>query len=1262
YVLLATATEKIKAGKNFDFDDGPSLRGIIIDLVEGLKIACYGILVSMVALMANLLPLIGQIVALLLYTYCFAIMFVDYPASRRRWSLSKKIGWVKRHHGLSFRLGLLPALLSEQWRQDASPEYYRQGYMETGGGPTVRIRLVGELAYLTIKSPLTTIARREYEYTIPIDDGTEMLDNLCGNIICKRRYHITYGGMIWSVDEFYEDNAGLIVAEIELESEEQTFPAPPWLGREVTRDARYGLKKETKQNTTHGKEMVGDMNTKQKWSIKDAAELYGVKRWGAGYFSIDPSGDAVVTPFGSDHGPRISLYQVAREIEERGFSMPVLLRIENILGSQIKLLHETFRKVIKETGYQGQYKGVYPIKVNQQEQVVEAITQFGREYTHGLEAGSKSELIAAISMLKNKEACLICNGYKDEEFIDIGLYAISMGFNLFFVVEVPGEVELIIERSKELGVTPNLGLRIKLSTQAEGKWSHSGGDSSVFGLGMSHIVEVIDKLKQEEMLGCLKLLHYHIGSQIPNIRDIRAGAMEACRIYEELINEGAPMGYLDLGGGLAVDYDGSQTDYHSSRNYSMEEYCWDVVESVISVLDRNAIPHPTLITESGRATVAYYSLLLFNVLEASSFLPPPVPEKLPETKTDLLENLMETYSMISAKNIQECLNDVLFYKSQARQFFKHRQINLRERALAENLVQHILIRLTQVAKKMKHAPRDMVHINKLIRDIYYGNFSLFQSLPDVWAIDQILPVMPLHRLDEQPTHPAVISDITCDCDGKIDTFPSSYEENKSIFLHDLKEDEEYYLGVFLVGAYQETLGDLHNLFGDTNVISIQVDREGGYKFIREVEGDSVADVLNIVEYDVRAMKNRLRKLAEDAIEKGGVGNVVAKKCAQQAKLFSDITLASRTLSKCDEIAGEIKKQYGITVATEEIDADRVDHLIHLMEKVRPELVINVALPYQDLSIMDACLATGTHYLDTANYEPPGSAHFEYSHQWAYQEKFHQRELMALLGCGFDPGVTNVFCAYAQKHLFDQIETIDILDCNGGDHGHPFATNFNPEINIREVTQTVRHWKDGEWISTPAILHDDARHFTFNYPEVGEKESYLLYHEEMESLVRHIPGLKQIRFWMTFSQPYITHLKVLDNVGMTRIDEVDFEGQKIVPLRFLKALLPDPGSLGTNYTGKTVIGCVIKGKKDGKPCGKYIYNICDHAEAYTEVQSQAVSYTTGVPAMIGAMLMVQNIWQGAGVFNMEQLDPDPFMEALNHNGLPWKIVDFPGKLF
>ncbi len=394
---------------------------------------------------------------------------------------------------------------------------------------------------------------------------------------------------------------------------------------------------------------------------------------------------------------------------------------------------------------------------------------------------------------------------------------------------------------------------------------------------------------------------------------------------------------------------------------------------------------------------------------------------------------------------------------------------------------------------------------------------------------------------------------------------------------------------------------------------------------------------------------------------GGVGNVVAKKCAQVSEVFTEIILASRTVSKCDAIAEEIKKLYGITVETTPVNADSVPELVAVINKYKPELIINVALPYQDLTIMDACLETGTNYLDTANYEPEDTAHFEYSWQWAYQDKFKEKGLMAVLGCGFDPGVTNIFCAYAQKHLYDSIEKIDILDCNAGDHGHPFATNFNPEINIREVTQEVRHWKNGAWVNTPAILNKECLHFSFDYPVAGERESYMLYHEEMESLVKNIKGLKQIRFWMTFSEAYITHLKVLENVGMTRIDEVEYEGQKVVPLRFLKALLPDPSTLSTNYTGKAVIGCVFDGEKDGKKAKKYIYNVCDHAEAHKEVQAQAVSYTTGVPAMIGAMMMATGEWSGAGVFNVEELDPDKFMDALNRYGLPWQVVDFAGEL-
>jgi saccharopine dehydrogenase (NAD+, L-lysine-forming) len=385
---------------------------------------------------------------------------------------------------------------------------------------------------------------------------------------------------------------------------------------------------------------------------------------------------------------------------------------------------------------------------------------------------------------------------------------------------------------------------------------------------------------------------------------------------------------------------------------------------------------------------------------------------------------------------------------------------------------------------------------------------------------------------------------------------------------------------------------------------------------------------------------------------GGVGRVVAHKCAQVPEVFEQITLASRTVSKCDEIAASIKEKTGRTINTAAVDADNVAEMVALIKKVNPDLVLNVALPYQDLPIMDACLEAGVDYLDTANYEPKDEAKFEYKWQWAYQDKFKDAGLCALLGSGFDPGVTNVFCAYAQKELFDEIHYIDILDCNAGDHGHPFATNFNPEINIREITQKGKYWENGQWVEIEPM----SQTWDFDYPEVGIRKSFLLYHEEEESLVQNIKGLKRIRFWMTFGQEYLTHLRVMQNIGITRIDPVDYNGTPVVPIEFLKRLLPDPASLAKGYTGKTSIGTLIEGIKDGKPRKVFIYNVCDHAECNKEVGAQAVSYTTGVPAMIGAMMLMTGQWKKPGVWNMEQNDPTPFMEKLNIHGLPWHIME------
>jgi len=385
---------------------------------------------------------------------------------------------------------------------------------------------------------------------------------------------------------------------------------------------------------------------------------------------------------------------------------------------------------------------------------------------------------------------------------------------------------------------------------------------------------------------------------------------------------------------------------------------------------------------------------------------------------------------------------------------------------------------------------------------------------------------------------------------------------------------------------------------------------------------------------------------------GGVGGVVTHKCAGDASTFSEIVLASRTLSRCKKIQEQVRALRGRDIEVAEVDADDVAQLVALMRRVEPDLLINVALPYQDLPLMDACLEYGVDYLDTANYEPPDEAKFEYKWQWAYQERFESAGLMALLGSGFDPGVTNVFCAYARKHLLDEIDYVDILDCNGGDHGRPFATNFNPEINIREITQPGRYWENGKWIEIAPMSESRM----FDFPEVGERKAYLLYHEELESLVKHIEGLKRIRFWMTFGDEYLTHLRVLQNVGMTSIEPIEYEGRDIVPIKVLKALLPDPSTLGENYTGKTSIGCLIEGRKKGKPKKIFIYNVCDHEESWKEVRAQAVSYTTGVPAMVGAKMLLTGQWRGEGVFNVEQLDPDPFLEELGQRGLPWHVKE------
>ena len=606
--------------------------------------------------------------------------------------------------------------------------------------------------------------------------------------------------------------------------------------------------------------------TLQQWSVEDSTELYGIRNWGAGYFGVSPEGDVVIYPSGENKGVAVSVPEVIRGMRERGYDMPVLLRIENILDSQITLLHESFRKAIASLGYKGEYRGVFPIKVNQQQHTVEKIAQFGSRFHHGLEVGSKAELISAISQLKDPEACLICNGYKDEEFIDLGLSAVRMGFKCIFVMEMPGELELILERSAALGVRPLLGVRVKLITKGSGHWAGSCGERSAFGLTTAQVVDIVDTLKQHDMLDCLQLLHYHLGSQVPNIRDIRTAVMESTRVYAGLVQEGAKMGYLDLGGGLAVDYDGSHTNYVSSRNYSMDEYCTDVVEAVMTILDQQGIEHPHIVTESGRATVAYYSILLFNILDVSiAETGESIPDVLPEDVPEPVVNLREVLQGLSVRNLQECYNDAVYYRDEMRQLFITGRVTLRQRTLADKYFWAIINRIAEEKEKLKHTPKELADIDSTLADIYYGNFSVFQSLPDAWAIDQLFPVMPVHRLTEFPSRKAVISDITCDSDGRIDKFIDPQGMRTSLDLHPLVDGDEYYLGVFLVGAYQETLGDLHNLLGDTNVVSIRISEDGSYQFVREIRGDSVADILDYVEYAPRRILEDLREAAERAV-------------------------------------------------------------------------------------------------------------------------------------------------------------------------------------------------------------------------------------------------------------------------------------------------------------------------------------------------------------------------------------------------------------
>ena len=610
---------------------------------------------------------------------------------------------------------------------------------------------------------------------------------------------------------------------------------------------------------------VGLTEALEGWDSVRSSELYGVDAWGNNFFHITPDGSAAVRLKNASGPVSVKFNDIVQGLYQRGLSLPILLRFGDLLAARLAAIHQAFGKTIEEAGYTGVYRGVYPIKVNQQQQAVADVVKFGRPFHHGLEAGSKAELIAALAYLHDPEAYIICNGYKDAEFIDLALSSLKMGLQTMLVLEMPGELDLLLERAEKMAVRPRIGIRVKLASSVGGKWSESGGESSVFGLTPPQVIAVIDRLRERGMLDCLELLHYHLGSQVPNIREIRDAIYEASRYYVSLVQEGAKMGVLDIGGGLAIDYDGSKCNCATSANYDVGEYAADVVEGVMAVCNHAGVPHPVLISESGRALVGYYSVLLVNVLSTSSFEVPEPPEPVSEPVPEPIRNLMDVAAGLRTRNLREFYNDAIYYREEIQKAFKHGDITLRQHAQADRLFWHILTRIRAEIPKLRFVPEDMRNLEDAMADVYYCNFSVFQSLPDSWAIDQIFPIMPIQRLNEKPARLAVLSDITCDCDGKIDHFVDMRDIRRALPVHAVGPDEDYILAVFLVGAYQETLGDLHNLLGDTNVASILVDEDGEIEYEQELAGDSVGDVLSYVEYNPQGLLARFRELAEVAV-------------------------------------------------------------------------------------------------------------------------------------------------------------------------------------------------------------------------------------------------------------------------------------------------------------------------------------------------------------------------------------------------------------
>ncbi|MBN1597869.1 MAG: biosynthetic arginine decarboxylase [Bacteroidales bacterium] len=606
----------------------------------------------------------------------------------------------------------------------------------------------------------------------------------------------------------------------------------------------------------------------RKWRIEDSADLYNMEGWGVNFFSINEKGHAVVTPRKSDE--EIDLKELVDELQMRDVATPMLIRFPDILDHRIEKMSSCFKKAAEEYEYKGENFIIYPIKVNQMRPIVEEIVSHGKKFNIGLEAGSKPELHAVIGIYTDNESLIICNGYKDEDYIELALLAQKMGSRIFLVVEKLNELKLIANVSKRLKIKPTIGIRIKLASSGSGKWEESGGDSSKFGLTSSELLEALDFLERSKLRNCLKLIHFHIGSQITKIRRIKIALREASQFYAQLYKLGFHVEFVDIGGGLGVDYDGTRSsNSENSVNYSIQEYINDSISALVDVSDKNKIPHPNIITESGRSLTAHHSVLVFEVLEATPLNTWDDDEEIKENDHELVQELYSIWDNLNQLRMLESWHDALQIREEALDLFSLGMLDLRTRAQVESLFWSIAQEVQSIVSNIKHVPDELRHLSKLLAEKYFCNFSVFQSLPDSWAIDQIFPIIPIQRLDEKPTRLATLQDITCDSDGKIDNFISTKNFTHVLPLHTLRSNESYYLGVFLVGAYQEILGDLHNLFGDTNAVHVSVD-EDGYSIDRIIDGESVAEVLDYAQYNSKKLVRMVETWVMSAVKAGKI--------------------------------------------------------------------------------------------------------------------------------------------------------------------------------------------------------------------------------------------------------------------------------------------------------------------------------------------------------------------------------------------------------